>query len=88
MVCGLEQQCKWLPVLWVAIVSSPSPPAVPINDKESPQNFQVFLAAMTVFGERDISGFITTDASYMAYFPMCTDHSLSELMQIETVLKN
>lgn len=88
MVCGLEQQYQWLLVLWVATVSSPSPSAVPINDKESPQNFQVFLAAMIVFGERDMSGFITTDASYMAYFLMCTDHSLSKLMQIETALKN
>lgn len=81
---GAKQLMK---MLWVTTVSSPSPPAVVVSDKGSPQNFQVFLAAKIVFGERDVCGFMTIDASCMPYFPMCTNHSLRELRQIETALK-
>lgn len=68
---GAKQLMK---MLWVATGSILSPPAVVVNDKRSPQNCQVFLAAMIVCGERDISGFITIGASYVPYFPVCTNH--------------
>lgn len=41
--------------------------SVVVNHRGTPKYLQVFLATIIVFSEWDGSGFITLDASYMAY---------------------